>query len=149
MPHDIEVMGSNPVGCWDFFLFLSLSFQKCVLNQVPNGGATLLIFLSIEMLEESLYLGVSSTSSLIAGCNEDEATGPPTPAPEPSSSTSLKKKTTSWFKRWCLMFYASVLFSCNRNMSFLFLSQVEFKRQAFGSGTLHCIGIIKWTYLAL
>ena len=51
-----------------------------------------MIFLFIEMLEESLYLGVSSTSSLIAGCNEDEATGPPTPAPEPSSSTSLKKK---------------------------------------------------------
>ena len=34
-------------SCWElaFFLFSSQSYQKCVLNQVPWGGATLLIFL--------------------------------------------------------------------------------------------------------
>ena len=32
-------------SCWEvgFFLFPSLSYQKCVLNKVPRGGATLLI----------------------------------------------------------------------------------------------------------
>ena len=41
MLHDREVMGSNPVGCW---VFSSLPYQWCILNQVPHGGATLLIF---------------------------------------------------------------------------------------------------------
>ena len=40
-PHDREVVGSNPAGCWAFFS--SLSYQKCVLNQVPCGGASELI----------------------------------------------------------------------------------------------------------
>ena len=31
-----------------FFLLSSLTYQKCVLNQVPRGGATLLIFLYIK-----------------------------------------------------------------------------------------------------
>ena len=39
---DREILGLIPAG--SFFLF-SLSYQKCVLNQVPRGGATLLIFL--------------------------------------------------------------------------------------------------------
>ena len=46
---DREVPGSIPTGSWGFFLFSTLSYQKCVLNQVPRGGATLLIFL-IKML---------------------------------------------------------------------------------------------------
>ena len=40
---DREVPGSIPTGSWAFFS--SLSYQKCVLNQVPRGGASLLIFL--------------------------------------------------------------------------------------------------------
>ena len=40
---DREVLGSIPARSWAFFS--SLSYQKCVLNQVPRGGATLLIFL--------------------------------------------------------------------------------------------------------
>ena len=55
-----EVVGSNPAGCWSFYSSLSISFseslslslclslsliQLCVLNQVPRGGATQLIFL--------------------------------------------------------------------------------------------------------
>ena len=43
-PRDRVVVGSNPAGCWAFF-FSSLSYQECVLNQVPHGGATLLIYL--------------------------------------------------------------------------------------------------------
>ena len=39
---DREVPGSTPGG---FFLLSSLSCQKCVFNQVPHGGVTLLIFL--------------------------------------------------------------------------------------------------------
>ena len=38
-----EVVGSNPAGWWAFFS--SLSYQWCILNQVPHGGATLQIFL--------------------------------------------------------------------------------------------------------
>ena len=48
---DREVQGSIPTGSWAFFLLsLSLLFpfssvnQWCVLNQVPRGGATLLLF---------------------------------------------------------------------------------------------------------
>ena len=40
---DWEVLGSISAGSWAFFS--SLSYQKCVLNQVPRGGASLLIFL--------------------------------------------------------------------------------------------------------
>ena len=42
MPHDREVVGSNPARCW---ACSSLPNQWCVLNQVPHRGATLLIFL--------------------------------------------------------------------------------------------------------
>ena len=38
-----EVQGLIPAGSWVFFF--AISYQKCVLNQVPGGGATLLIFL--------------------------------------------------------------------------------------------------------
>ena len=31
-PHDSEVVGSNPTGCWAFF-----SDQQCVLNSGPSG----------------------------------------------------------------------------------------------------------------
>ena len=41
---DREVPGLITAGSWAFFLFY-LSYQKGVLNQVPHGGATLLIFL--------------------------------------------------------------------------------------------------------
>ena len=44
---DREIAGLNPTGGWAFFLFLFsfLSFnQRCVLNQVTHGGATLLVF---------------------------------------------------------------------------------------------------------
>ena len=41
------VMSLIPAGSWAFFS--SLSFQKCVLNQVPRGRATLLIFLDKKM----------------------------------------------------------------------------------------------------
>ena len=44
MPHDRYDVGSNSAGFRAFFLS-SLSYQKCVLNQVPRGGATPLIFL--------------------------------------------------------------------------------------------------------
>ena len=40
---DREVPGSIPAESWAFFS--SLSCHKCVLNQVPRGGATLLIFI--------------------------------------------------------------------------------------------------------
>ena len=43
MPRDREVVGLNPPRCWAF-LFSSLSYQYCVLSEVPYGGATLLIF---------------------------------------------------------------------------------------------------------
>ena len=35
MPRDNEVMGFNSTGCEALFLFLS--YQQCVLNQVPYG----------------------------------------------------------------------------------------------------------------
>ena len=39
----LEVVGSNPTGCWAIFLFffLFLLHQWSVLNQVPQGGASL------------------------------------------------------------------------------------------------------------
>ena len=42
---DLEGPSSIPGGSWAFFLF-SPSYQWRVHNQVPRGGATLLIFLS-------------------------------------------------------------------------------------------------------
>ena len=43
-PHNQEVVGSNPAGCWAFFfnfhIFL-LSFTSVVIYQVPHGVATL------------------------------------------------------------------------------------------------------------
>ena len=40
---DREALGLNPAGSRAFFS--SQSYQMFVLNQVPDGGATLLIFL--------------------------------------------------------------------------------------------------------
>ena len=40
-PHDREVVGLNPAGSWAFFS--SLSYQLCILNQVPHRRGTLLI----------------------------------------------------------------------------------------------------------
>ena len=49
---DQKVLGSIPAGSWAFFS--SLSYQKCVLNQVPHGGASLLIFLFKKCLAVQL-----------------------------------------------------------------------------------------------
>ena len=40
---NMEVVGSNPAGCWAFFLFFfpTSLHQWSVLNQVPEGGASL------------------------------------------------------------------------------------------------------------
>ena len=48
-PQDREAVGSNPAVYWALFSPLSLSvslslYQYCVLNVVPQGGATLPIF---------------------------------------------------------------------------------------------------------
>ena len=43
MPQDREIVCSNPSGSGAFFA--SLSYQKLIVNQVPHGGASLLIFL--------------------------------------------------------------------------------------------------------
>ena len=40
---DQEFLGLSPAGSWAFIS--SLSDQKCVLNQVPCEGASILIFL--------------------------------------------------------------------------------------------------------
>ena len=43
-PRNQEVVGSNPAGCWAFFLLLFLPtflHQWSVLNQVTQGGASL------------------------------------------------------------------------------------------------------------
>ena len=45
---DRELLGLIPAGSWAFFS--SLSHQKCLLNQVPHGGTTILILL-FKMLE--------------------------------------------------------------------------------------------------
>ena len=42
-PHDREVVGMNSDGTWA--ILSSLSHQKCVLNQVPHGDASVVIFL--------------------------------------------------------------------------------------------------------
>ena len=49
---DREVLGLIPTGSWAFFSILS--YQQCVLNQVPHGGATLLIFLFKKCLAVQL-----------------------------------------------------------------------------------------------
>ena len=54
---DREVSSSIPTGSWAFSLifFLQSLNQWCVLNQVPRGGATLLIFqLSKKKMEAQL-----------------------------------------------------------------------------------------------
>ena len=43
-PHDREVVGSNPAGCWAFYSLL-YPIISAPLIQVPQGSATLLIFL--------------------------------------------------------------------------------------------------------
>ena len=46
MPCNLEVMGLNPAGCRAFFFFQSLPaflHQWSVLNQVPQGGASLTV----------------------------------------------------------------------------------------------------------
>ena len=45
---DREVMDLIPAGSLAFFS--SLSYQKCVRNQVPRGGASLLVFIFQKML---------------------------------------------------------------------------------------------------
>ena len=56
---DREVPGSIPAGSCAFFA--SLSDQKCVLNQVPRGGATLPIF-----REKMFSCAASGKTSLIS-----------------------------------------------------------------------------------
>ena len=46
---DREVVGVLAIGRWTFF-FSSLSYQKCVHNQVPRGGATHTVFLESALL---------------------------------------------------------------------------------------------------
>ena len=46
MPHNQEVVHLSPARCWAFFLLLSFStflHQWSVLNQVPQGGASLIV----------------------------------------------------------------------------------------------------------
>ena len=43
-PHDTEVVGLNPAGYWAFYSLL-YPISSASLIQVPQGGATLLIFL--------------------------------------------------------------------------------------------------------
>ena len=46
-PHYQEIVGSNPASCWAFsfyFSFPSFYHQWGVLNQVPQGGASLAVF---------------------------------------------------------------------------------------------------------
>ena len=75
MPHDREVVGSNPARCW---ACSSLPNQWCVLNQVPHQGATLLIFLKkIFMLSCAAW----GRASLI------------------STDWAKKKHTTSWTRK--------------------------------------------------
>ena len=41
MPHNLEVMGWNPFGCWAFFSsssFPTFIHQRIALNQVPQRG---------------------------------------------------------------------------------------------------------------
>ena len=51
--HHREVMGSNPAGCWAFSLFCPLSSASLI--KVPQGGATLLIFLRKNMLSQAAW----------------------------------------------------------------------------------------------
>ena len=48
----LEAVGSNPTGCWAFFLIVSILsvYSSAPLIQVPHGGATLPIFLFKNML---------------------------------------------------------------------------------------------------
>ena len=44
MPHNPEAVGLNDAKCWPFsssFYLLTLNFQWSVLNQIPQGGASL------------------------------------------------------------------------------------------------------------
>ena len=43
-PYDREVVGSNTARCWGFYSLL-YPISSASLIQVPQGGATLLIFL--------------------------------------------------------------------------------------------------------
>ena len=51
MPHDRDIVCSIPAGCLAFFSFYP---QLCLLNQVPWGGAALLIFLSCRLGQNKL-----------------------------------------------------------------------------------------------
>ena len=43
MPHDREVVGSNPASCWAFFLLYPISGASVI--PVPYTGATIQVFL--------------------------------------------------------------------------------------------------------
>ena len=73
-------MGAIATGRWTYF-FSSLSYQKCVLNQVPRGAASQLIFLnkllsslrrnklntlSLSQKSPDLNLTYSSTNLILA-----------------------------------------------------------------------------------
>ena len=43
-PHNQKIVGSNPPKCWFFLLsFPTFLHQRSVLNQVPQGGASLTV----------------------------------------------------------------------------------------------------------